>query len=281
LKKLPVLKKLFEKKFALTLSLFRVDLHCSYFRNTLLMTNYMLMSGSEAHAQENTSETIMIHKCTTDSGGTRYTAKKETEAGAKENISRTIASSKGTINSVGTRYINDADLTHISIIKVSRKDFLKQLAWKIKQSKIFLFLYIIVIMTNAALLYLVVYEQDRHWIILGIEASVNFVYLLEIVFGILNSTAYFSKWSNLVDVIICLLCWVLFGVYLEESYRKKYQIDIESEIDVELLTARYTLQTLRVFRYIKTAYTRRCYLKQEDVVFDSTKVSKTFSDVLV
>jgi len=201
------------------------------------------------------------------------------EAHAEENSSRIIGSRKGTINSGGTRYTNAEDLSRLSSIKVSRKDFLRQLGWRIKQSQMLLLFYIILIITNAALLWLWWRKQDSHWIFSVIEALVNLFYILEIAVEKLTDVAYFSKCYNYVDIIMCLACWVLLGVYLYES-RKKKQPDVESEINVDLLAARYVVQTVRISRYIKTAYKARRDLKQEDVKFNA-QTSKMLSELLV
>jgi len=63
-------------------------------------------------------------------------------------------------------------------------------------------------------------RYNGHWIILAIDAFLNLMYLLEIAIGILIGASYFSKCSNWVDVIICLACWVLSGLNLEEISRK-------------------------------------------------------------
>jgi len=201
------------------------------------------------------------------------------ETPRQEKTSATIASPNMTINSWGTSYTNDKNLSRLSSMKISRKDLLKQLAGKIKQSQIFLLFNIIIIIANATLLWLAWRKQDSHWIFSAIEAFVNFIFLLEIVLEILTDSAYFSKRFNLVDVIICFACWVLWAVYFEDSCRKNWKIDVESEINVDLLAARYVVQTLRISRYIMNAYVARRYLKQEDVKFD-TQTTKMLSELL-
>jgi len=204
------------------------------------------------------------------------------EPHAQEKTSAMNKTQRTTINSGGTRYTNHTDLSRLSSVKVNRKDLLKQIAWKIKRSQIFLSLYIILIIGNATLLYLSFQKQDSHWIFSAIEGFFNFVYLLEIAVGILTNEAYFSKCSNLVDVIICLACWALFGFFLEEEcIRKKYQPDIASEIAVDLLEARYVVQTLRICRYMKTACVARRYFDQEDVKFQSSITTDMLSELLV
>jgi len=74
------------------------------------------------------------------------------EAHLQKNPSVINESPKGTINSGGTSYTNYEDLNRSSSLKISRKDFLRQLAWKIKQSQILLLFYFIAIMTNGILL---------------------------------------------------------------------------------------------------------------------------------
>jgi len=201
------------------------------------------------------------------------------EAHLQKNPSVINESPKGTINSGGTSYTNYEDLNRSSSLKISRKDFLRQLAWKIKQSQILLLFYFIAIMTNGILLWLSYRKEDSHWIFTVIEVLLNCIYVLEIVVEILTDVSYFSKCCNYVDIIICLACWVLLAVYLWESRRIKHQ-DIESEIDVDLLSARYVVQTIRISRYLKTAYIGRRYLKQDDVKFDPA-TSQMLSELLV
>jgi len=150
-----------------------------------------------------------------------------------------------------------------------RYDVLKRVAWKIKTSASFLAIYFLLIIVNAAVLIWEISASKNRWLVIGLEILVNLAYLTEILIEILTQgvAIYFTKFWNCVDSFVCLMCLVLFTIFLSDDTPQDHE-DIESRVDSVLIIIRYLMQMLRLYRFAIKGKNTQQISNQGDIVFE-------------
>merc|ERR1719233_1573938 len=153
---------------------------------------------------------------------------------------------------------------------------LKRLALQIKGSVSFLVLYVVLIIAN---LFVLIWEfagQSSHVAVILIEASINFMFLAEIVVEMLiqGLTRYFDDNWNRVDFLVCMFCLLFFIVFCFESSPESHA-DVSNYLDGILIGLRYTIQLIRFCRFAKNAR-RTHHIKKsqgDTIMFDNESLS--------
>merc|ERR1719447_1871521 len=161
-------------------------------------------------------------------------------------------------------------------MQVDRYDVLKRLALQIKGSVSFLILYVVLIIAN---LFVLIWEfagRSSHIAVILMEASINFMFLAEIVVEILiqGSTRYFEDNWNRIDFLVCVFCLLFFIVFCFESTPNNHA-DVSSYLDGILIGLRYSIQLIRFCRFAKNAR-RAHHIKQsqgDTIVFDDNTLA--------
>merc|ERR1719319_1579693 len=167
---------------------------------------------------------------------------------------------------------------HTENIEVGNDDVLKRIAWRIKRSVSFFVLYIVLIILNA---FVLIWEiaaagKDNHAIVIILEAMINIIFIVELSVEILTQADFWKSCWNRVDVVICVLCVMMFITFLlvDDTIDKKISEEKEiavglDDLDQVLLFLRYTIMLFRTCRFAKVAK-REWELqrtKENDVVF--------------
>jgi len=184
-------------------------------------------------------------------------------------------SSEKSSSKQGKRYFTlssktDYDVSLLSEIKVhGRYDVLKRVAWRLWSSNSFFVMYNMLIVSNIVVLVWEFTLGTNRWVVIGLEMVVNVAYLLEIVIEIMTQgrAEYFANFWNCLDVLVCLVCLVLFGIFLDEDIPQNH-IDIESSFDAVIIIFRYLLQFIRMSRFALKGKSNREKTKLLDVVFE-------------
>merc|ERR1719319_2091158 len=150
---------------------------------------------------------------------------------------------------------------HTENIEVGNDDVLKRIAWRIKRSVSFFVLYIVLIILNA---FVLIWEiaaagKENHAIVIILEAMINIIFIVELSVEILTQDNFWASWWNRVDVVICVLCVVMFITFLlievrvdEDPSDEQLAVDVD-DLDQFLLFLRYSIQLFRICRFVKAA----------------------------